>query len=113
MKIYIETKNRVVHKIKKNEDRSKTDTLGKVIEIEESEGLNFDRELFCVIDISSHGKEIQAFGFSTLEESHKFFKARAFHKFSNWSDYSPYDISEILEQGFEKTGDGSLCLSSI
>lgn len=109
MKLYIEIKNRIVHKLLKAEDcfpRKK----GQIIETEDTK---MNGDIYCVIDISNHGKDIEAYCFSTFQEAVRTFKSRAFHKFSNWEDYSTEDIEAVIEQGFEKTGDGSLCLCSL
>ncbi len=61
-----------------------------------------------VVNVSNQGNLVEVFGFSDPVKAEECFKNIAFHKFSNWEDYTNEDISSILDNGYEYNGDGSL-----
>jgi hypothetical protein len=50
---------------------------------------------------------------STPEGCNQDFQARVQSNISNWSEYTPEDIDTITENGYEKFGNGSVCLTWI
>lgn len=111
MKFYVEIKNRVVKNITQITNESEiTQTQkkqGLILEDEEYQGKTTP---YCVVSISNNGQSAEIITFEEESEAESSFKNQAFHKFSNWEDYSSSDIESILENGVERNGDGSLCL---
>lgn len=51
--------------------------------------------------------------FETSQEAEQEFLSQLQTRISNWEEYTSDDISAILEQGYEKTNNGSVCLTWI
>lgn len=102
MKIYYSLNKKVI-------DRISFDFFeGSLIQEVDEE---YENSSVFVINVKKQGLCLEFVGFDSGKEAEDFFLKKASNKFSNWSDYSSDDIDAILENGFEETSEGSLCLS--
>lgn len=81
----------------------------KIFDIDEFDNIDFSKPIIFVVDIFGDSFELSAF--NDVDKAEDCFKTIARHKFSNWDEYSAEDISSVLDNGYETTSNGSLCLS--
>ena len=111
MFFYVEIKNRVVKNIHKSTNQKSLEFLkstpGLLLEDPEFDSTG---DAICVVNITQGGKQAELVAFSDAIKAEDFFQKKAQSKFSNWDEYSADDVEVILENGVERSGDGSLCI---
>lgn len=67
------------------------------------------KEIICVVVIRDNVVD-EIYAFQNKTKAEEFFLKKCSEFFTNWSEYTAFDIECVLENGYEQNSNGSVCL---